>query len=141
MSYNYYHTTILRLVAGLVIALCGAATMSLQAQEQQVITIKTKFNVGDSVYMKVVSKDAVAVQATGLSSAVLEQNWKKYALTAQTVTVTGPVKYLATFKNAELRITTNEKRQPILTINGLSVSDWCEQKWQQLIHRNRSQRL
>ena len=46
-----------------------------------------------------------------------------------------------TEENAELRITTNEKRQPVLTINGLSVSDWCEQKWQQLIHRNRSQRL
>ena len=46
-----------------------------------------------------------------------------------------------TEENAELRIITNEKRQPILTINGLSVSDWCEQKWQQLIHRNRSQRL
>lgn len=43
--------------------------------------------------------------------------------------------------NAELRITLNEKRQPVLTINGLSVPDWCEQKWQQLIHRNRSQRL
>lgn len=46
-----------------------------------------------------------------------------------------------TEENAELRITTNEKRQPVLTINGLSVPDWCEQKWQQLIHRNRSQRL
>lgn len=105
MSYNYYRTTILRLVAGMVIALCGAATMSLRAQEQQVITIKTKFNVGDSVYMKVVSKDAVAVQATGLSSAILEQDWRKYKLTAQTVTVTGPVKYLATFKNGVTDIT------------------------------------
>ena len=46
-----------------------------------------------------------------------------------------------TEENAELRITTNEKRQPVLTINGLSVPDWCEQKWQQFIHRNRSQRL
>jgi len=34
-----------------------------------------------------------------------------------------------TEENAELRITTNEKRQPVLTINGLSVLDWCEQKW------------
>ncbi len=46
-----------------------------------------------------------------------------------------------TEENAELRITTNEKRQPILTINGLSVPDWCEQKWKQLVNRNRSQRL
>ena len=44
-----------------------------------------------------------------------------------------------TEENAELRIITNEKRQPILTINGLSVSDWCEQKWKQLVNRNRSQ--
>lgn len=46
-----------------------------------------------------------------------------------------------TEENAELRIITNEKRQPTLTINGLSVSDWCEQKWKQLVNRNRSQRL
>lgn len=46
-----------------------------------------------------------------------------------------------TEENAELRITTNEKRQPILTINGLSVPDWCEEKWKQLVNRNRSQRL
>lgn len=46
-----------------------------------------------------------------------------------------------TEENAELRITTNEKRQPILTINGLSVPDWCEQKWKELLNRNRSQRL
>ena len=46
-----------------------------------------------------------------------------------------------TEENAEMRITTNEKRQPVLTINGLSVPEWCEQKWQQLIYRNRSQRL
>ncbi|WP_418314080.1 mobilization protein, partial [Porphyromonas sp.] len=46
-----------------------------------------------------------------------------------------------TEENAELRITTNEKRQPILTINGLSVPDWCEQKWKQLLNRNRLQRL
>lgn len=46
-----------------------------------------------------------------------------------------------TEENAELRIITNEKRQPILTINGLSVPDWCEQKWKQLVNRNRSQRV
>ena len=46
-----------------------------------------------------------------------------------------------TEENAELRIITNEKRQPILTINGLSVLDWCEQKWKQLVNRHRSQRL
>lgn len=46
-----------------------------------------------------------------------------------------------TEENAELRIITNEKRQPILTINGLSVPDWCEQKWKELLNRNRSQRL
>lgn len=38
-------------------------------------------------------------------------------------------RFLSEKENAEIRITTNEKRQPILTINGLSVSDWCEQKW------------
>lgn len=46
-----------------------------------------------------------------------------------------------TEENAELRIITNEKRQPTLTINGLSVPDWCEEKWKQLVNRNRSQRL
>ena len=53
----------------------------------------------------------------------------------------GMYKRTFTEENAELRITTNEKRKPTLTINGLSVPDWCEQKWQQLIHHNRSQRL
>ena len=46
-----------------------------------------------------------------------------------------------TEENAELRIITGGKRQPILTINGLSVPDWCEQKWKQFVNRNRSQRL
>lgn len=102
---QYYRTTIWRFVAGLVITLCGAATMSLRAQELQVITIQTKFNVGDSVYMKVVSKDGAEVRATGLSAPILEQTWRKYALTDQTVTITGPVKYLATFKNGVTDIT------------------------------------
>ena len=53
----------------------------------------------------------------------------------------GMYKRTFTEENVEFRITTNEKRQPTLTINGLSVPDWCEQKWQQLIHRNHSQRL
>ena len=44
-------------------------------------------------------------------------------------------------ENAELRITTNEKHQPILTINGLPITNWCEQKWERLINRNHSQRL
>lgn len=43
--------------------------------------------------------------------------------------------------DATLRIEKDQKQKPLLTINGLSIPDWCEQKWQQLIHRNRSQHL
>lgn len=66
---------------------------------------------------------------------------KQVAVRSTADVYSGMYKRNFTEENAELRITTNEKRQPVLTINGLSVSDWCEQKWQQLIHRNRSQRL
>ena len=46
-----------------------------------------------------------------------------------------------TEKDTEIRITKDEKKRPLLTINGLPITDWCEQKWKQLINRNRSQRL
>ncbi|WP_278584713.1 MobV family relaxase [Prevotella nigrescens] len=66
---------------------------------------------------------------------------KQVAVRSTADVYSGMYKRNFTEENAELRITTNEKRQPVLIINGLSVPDWCEQKWQQLIHRNRSQRL
>ena len=66
---------------------------------------------------------------------------KQVAVRSTADVYSGMYKRNFTEENAEMRITTNGKRQPVLTINGLSVSDWCEQKWQQLIHRNRSQRL
>lgn len=72
---------------------------------------------------------------------VVKMHQKQMAVRGTATAYSGMYKRNFTEENAELRITTNEKRQPILTINGLSVSDWCEQKWQQLIHRNRSQRL
>lgn len=72
---------------------------------------------------------------------VVKMHQRQVAVRSTATAYSGMYKCNFTEENAELRITTNEKRQPILTINGLSVSDWCEQKWQQLIHRNRSQRL
>ena len=66
---------------------------------------------------------------------------KQVAVRSTADVYSGMYKRTFTEENAELRITTNEKRQPTLTINGLSIPDWCEQKWQQLIHHNRSQRL
>ena len=46
-----------------------------------------------------------------------------------------------TEENSEIRIIKDEKKRPLLTINGLPIADWCEQKWKQLMNRNRSQRL
>ncbi|MDD7272981.1 MAG: MobV family relaxase [Prevotella sp.] len=66
---------------------------------------------------------------------------KQVAVRSTADVYSGMYKRTFTEENAELRITTNEKRQPTLTINGLSVPAWCEQKWQQLIHHNRLQRL
>ena len=66
---------------------------------------------------------------------------KQVAVRSTADVYSGMYKRTFTEENAELRITTNEKRQPTLTINGLSIPDWYEQKWQQLIHHNRSQRL
>lgn len=66
---------------------------------------------------------------------------KQVAVCSTADVYSGMYRRTFTEENAELCITTNEKLQPVLTINGLSVSDWCEQKWQQLIHRNRLQRL
>lgn len=40
-----------------------------------------------------------------------------------------------------LCIEKDQKQKLVLSINGLSVPDWSEHKWQQLIKRNRSQRL
>ena len=42
-----------------------------------------------------------------------------------------------TQEDSLMRITKDEKMRPILTINGLSVTDWCEQKWQEMVKRNR----
>lgn len=72
---------------------------------------------------------------------VVKMHQKQVAVSGTATAYSGMYKRNFTEENAELRITPNEKRQPILTINGLSVPDWCEQKWQQLILRNRSQRL
>lgn len=38
-------------------------------------------------------------------------------------------------------IEVDQKQKPFLSINGLSIPDWCEHKWQQLIKRNRGKRL
>lgn len=46
-----------------------------------------------------------------------------------------------TEEKCEIRIAKDEKKRPLLTINGLPIADWCELKWKQLINRNRSQRL
>ncbi|EGC20891.1 MobV family relaxase [Prevotella multiformis] len=46
-----------------------------------------------------------------------------------------------TEEDSEIRIAKDEKKRPLLTINGLPITDWCELKWKQLIIRNRSQRL
>ena len=46
-----------------------------------------------------------------------------------------------TEEDSEIRIIKDEKKRSLLTINGLPIADWCEQKWQQLISRNRSHRL
>ena len=54
---------------------------------------------------------------------------KQVAVRSTADVYSGMYKRNFTEENAELRITINEKRQPILTINGLSVPDWCEQKW------------
>lgn len=42
---------------------------------------------------------------------------------------------------AMLRIEKDEKYKPYLSINGLSLPDWCEHKWQQLIQHSRRQKL
>ena len=55
---------------------------------------------------------------------------KQVAVRSTADVYSGMYKRTFTEENAELRITTNEKRQPTLIINGLSVPDWCEQKWQ-----------
>ena len=46
-----------------------------------------------------------------------------------------------TEEDSEIRIIKDEKKRSLLTINGLPIADWYEQKWKQLINRNRSQRL
>ncbi|SUB89552.1 Uncharacterised protein [Porphyromonas macacae] len=39
-----------------------------------------------------------------------------------------------------IRIEKDQKQKPFLSINGLSVPDWCEYKWQQLIKSNRAKK-
>lgn len=46
-----------------------------------------------------------------------------------------------TEEGCEIRIAKDKKKRPLLTINGIPITDWCELKWKQLINRNRSQRL
>lgn len=46
-----------------------------------------------------------------------------------------------TEENSTMSIERDEKRRPFLRINGMALDDWLEQKWQQLISRNRSKRL
>lgn len=46
-----------------------------------------------------------------------------------------------TEEDSEIRIAKDEKKRPLLIINGLPITDWCEQKWKQFINRNRSHRL
>jgi hypothetical protein len=46
-----------------------------------------------------------------------------------------------TEEDSEIRIAKDEKKRPLLIINALPITDWCEQKWKQFINRNRSQRL
>ena len=46
-----------------------------------------------------------------------------------------------TEEGCKIRIAKDEKKRLLLTINVLPIADWCEQKWRQLINRNRSQRL
>ena len=53
----------------------------------------------------------------------------------------GLYKRVFTEEDSEISIIKDEKKRPLLTINGLPITDWCEQKWKQLINRNHSQRL
>lgn len=46
-----------------------------------------------------------------------------------------------TEEDSEIRIIKDEKKRPLLTINGLPITDWCEQRWKQIVNRNRSHRL
>lgn len=48
---------------------------------------------------------------------------------------------LAACRDEAERERTAELIPPLLTINGLPIAYWCEQKWKQLIKRNYSQRL
>ena len=40
-----------------------------------------------------------------------------------------------------LSIEKDQKQKPFLSINGLSIPDWCEHKWQQLIQYSRARKL
>lgn len=76
----------------------------LSAQEQ-VITVKTALNVGESVRLKVVSAGGEEVFVTGLSESVLKQDWALYTLESNTLVIIGPVKYLAVFENKVTELT------------------------------------
>lgn len=80
-------------------------SFSLKAQGTQVITFKTSFNIGDSVRLKVVSFRHEPVMVEGLTEDFLVEDWKKYEIENQTIKITGPVMYLAVFKNGVTEIT------------------------------------
>lgn len=46
-----------------------------------------------------------------------------------------------TEEDSEIRIIKDEKKQSLLTINGLPIAYGCEQKWKQLINRKCLHRL
>lgn len=50
-------------------------------------------------------------------------------------------KRVFTEEDCDIRITRDAKHRPFLCINGLSIIDWCEHKWQQLTRRNRAKKL
>lgn len=44
-------------------------------------------------------------------------------------------------EHSSVSIQEDEKKHPFICINGLSLDDWLEQKWQQIIKRNRGKKL
>lgn len=77
----------------------GVSSTAFSQTQEQVITFTTSRAVGDSIRLKVVSTDGTPISVEGLSSPVLEEDWKRYAITSQTIVIKGPVRYLANFKN------------------------------------------
>lgn len=54
---------------------------------------------------------------------------------------TGLYKREFTEEGCEIRISKDEKKRPLLTINGIPIADWCELKWRQFVNHNCSQLL